>query len=163
MPSLWALHRSMFQGRVPGRVVVASTGLEAQLMVGALPLPICRGGAVPRPVECLPARLDAADLPPGARQGDDTLLPAGLHFGDARVCSVDVPDGEHLLIIGPPRSGRSTALQRMVRAWRDAYPDGWWRIVAPRRTVLEDHHRHRSLAEIIDDVPPCRPGADRRR
>jgi S-DNA-T family DNA segregation ATPase FtsK/SpoIIIE len=142
-------------GPLPGRVIVASTGLEAQLMVGALPLPICPGGAVPHRVECLPARLDAADLPPGAQLGDDTLLPAGLHFGDARVCSVDVPDGEHLLIIGPPRSGRSTALRRMVRAWRDAHPDGWWQIVAPRRTVFEDHHRHRSLAEIIDDVPPA--------
>ena len=141
-------------GPLPGRVIIASTGLEAQLMVGALPLPVGLGDAVPPRVECLPARLDAADLPPGARQGDDTLLPVGLHFGDARVCSVDVPDGEHLLIIGPPRSGRSTALQRMVRAWRDAYPDGWWRIVAPRRTALEDDHRHRSLAEIIDDVPP---------
>jgi S-DNA-T family DNA segregation ATPase FtsK/SpoIIIE len=81
------------------------------------------------------------------------LLPLGLRFGDGRVCSIDVPDGEHLLIIGPSRSGRSTALQRMVRAWRDAYPDGWWRVVAPRRTVLDEEHRHRSLAEIIDGVP----------
>ncbi len=140
-------------GPVPGRVFICSTGLEAQLMVGTLPLPASAGGALPSPVECLPAILDAAALPPGVGRGDDTLLPAGLRFGDGRVCTIDVPDGEHLLVIGPPRSGRSTALQRMVRGWRDAYPDGWWRIVAPRRTVLEDHHRHRSLAEIIDDVP----------
>ncbi len=140
-------------GPQPGRIVVAGTGLEAQLMTGSLLLPPCTGGEVPPPVQCLPAMLDAADLPRGVGRGDDTLLPVGLNFGDGRVCTIDVPDGEHLLIVGPPRSGRSTALQRMVRAWRDAYPDGWWRVVAPRRTVLDDEHRHRALDEIIDALP----------
>ncbi|HEX3088859.1 MAG TPA: hypothetical protein VHQ23_09395, partial [Ilumatobacteraceae bacterium] len=32
-------------------------------------------------------------------------------------------------------------------------PDGWWRIVAPRRTVFGDDCRFRSLAEILDDIP----------
>ena len=141
-------------GSVPGRIVVASTGLEAQLMVGAIPMKPCVGDPVPEPVECLSAQVPAGDLPLAQSRGDDSLLPLGLRFGDGRVSTVDVPDGEHLLIIGPPRSGRSTALQRMVRAWRDAYPDGWWRVVAPRRTVLDEHHRHRSLGEIIDTVPP---------
>ncbi len=137
-----------------GRIVVAASGLEAQLMVGPLPLPACVDGTIPPPVECLPANVDAGSLPPGVGCGDDSLLPLGLRFGDGRVCNVDVPDGEHVLIVGPPRSGRSTALQRMVRAWLDAYPNGWWRIVAPRRTALDAEHRYRSLAEIIDDVPP---------
>jgi S-DNA-T family DNA segregation ATPase FtsK/SpoIIIE len=77
-----------------------------------------------------------------------------LRFGDGHTCNLDVPDGEHVLIIGPPRSGRSTALQRIVRAWAEANPDGWWRVVAPRRTSLDERHRHRSLAAIIDDIPP---------
>ena len=42
----------------------------------------------------------------------------------------------------------------MVSAWRDAHPDGWWRIVAPRRSVVDEQHRHRSLSEILDDIPP---------
>ena len=137
----------------PGRIHVVSTGLEAQLMLGTLPLPACVDGQVPAPVECLAAALDAVDLPAGSLLGDDSLLPLGLRFGDGRVCTVDVPDGEHLLIIGPPRSGRSTTLKRMVHAWRDAYPDGWWRVVAPRRSALDEQHRYRSFAEIIDDVP----------
>ncbi len=87
------------------------------------------------------------------QSGDGTLLPLGLRFADGHVCVVDVPDGEHVLIVGPPRSGRSTALQRMVRAWTDAYPDGWWRVVAPRRTVLGDECRHRLLSDILDDIP----------
>ena len=90
----------------------------------------CHG---PRPVECLPSEIDAADLPPGHGRGDDSLLPVGIRFDDGGVCTIDVPDGEHLLIVGTARSGRSTVLRRIVRAWREAYPHGWCRIVAPRR------------------------------
>ena len=140
-------------GPAPGRIVVADGGFDAQLMFGPLPLPACAVGVAPPPVECLASSIDAACLPPGGCRGDDTLLPLGLHFGDGRVCTIDVPDGEHLLIVGPPRSGRSTTLQRLVAAWRDAHPGGWWRVVAPRRTAVGDAHRPRSLAEIIDDVP----------
>jgi S-DNA-T family DNA segregation ATPase FtsK/SpoIIIE len=140
-------------GPLPGRIFIASTGLEGQLMFGSLPLPSCVDGPVPEPIECLPAELAAADLPLGERCGDDSLLPLGLRFGDGRVCTIDVPDGEHVLIIGPSRSGRSTTMKRMVRAWTALYPEGWWRIVAPRRSALGEQHRHRALSEIIDDVP----------
>jgi DNA segregation ATPase FtsK/SpoIIIE, S-DNA-T family len=140
-------------GPQPGRIFVTSAGLEAQMMAGSLPLPCCVDGPVPAPVECLRSEIDAVDLPPADRRGDDSLLPLGLRFGDGRVCTVDVPDGEHMLIIGPPRSGRSTALRRMVRAWVAAYPDGWWGVVAPRRTVFGEERRYRSFGEIIDDVP----------
>jgi S-DNA-T family DNA segregation ATPase FtsK/SpoIIIE len=140
---------------IPGRIFVTSTGLEAQLMVGRLPLSSRADGAVPAIVECLSAVLQSSDLPAAEQCGDDSLLPIGLRFGDGHVCNLDVPDGEHVLIIGPPRSGRSTALQRIVRAWAEANPDGWWRVVAPRRTLLDGQHRHRSLAAILDDIPPC--------
>ncbi|MGZ4770024.1 MAG: FtsK/SpoIIIE domain-containing protein, partial [Ilumatobacteraceae bacterium] len=140
-------------GPIPGRLVVAATGLEAQLMVGALALPAPVGGAVPAPIECLPAHLRADALPAGRAVGHDSLLPIGTRFDNGRVCTVDIPGGEHLLIVGPARSGRTTALLRVVRAWRDAYPDGWWRIVAPRRTTIGEENRHRSLGEFIDAVP----------
>jgi S-DNA-T family DNA segregation ATPase FtsK/SpoIIIE len=140
-------------GPLPGRIFVATTGLEAQVMLGSLSLSSSVVGPVPGPIGCLPSEVAATELPLGECRGDDSLLPLGLRFDDGRLCTVDVPDGEHVLIIGPPRSGRSTTLQRMVRAWTALYPDGWWRIVAPRRTVLGEEHRHRSLSEIIDDVP----------
>lgn len=140
-------------GPQPGRVFVASTGLEAQLMVGQLTLPSCVDGSIPMAVDCLPPILHATDLSPGEPGGDDSLLPIGVTFGDRRVCNLDVPDGEHVLIVGPPRSGRSTALQRIVQAWLGVHPEGWWRVVAPRRTVLGEQNRYRSLEEILDDVP----------
>jgi hypothetical protein len=45
-------------------------------------------------------------------------------------------------------------LQRVIRAWLDAHPDGWWRVVAPRRSTVGEQNRRRSLEEILDDVPP---------
>jgi S-DNA-T family DNA segregation ATPase FtsK/SpoIIIE len=137
----------------PGRIVVAATGLEAQLMVAVAPPSTAVDGAVPAPIDCLPAEISAIDLPPIESCGGDTLLPIGLRFDDGATCAIHVPDGEHLLIIGPARSGRSTALHRIVEAWRAAHPDGWWMVVAPRRSVFGAHNRHRALADFVDSVP----------
>ena len=142
---------------VPGRIFVAAMRLDAQLMFGT----VAAGrqafdGRLPPPVECLPARVSSSELLISERRGDDSLLSLGLRFTDGQACHIDIPDGEHVLIIGPARSGRSTALQRLVVAWREAYPDGWSCAVTPRRsaTLLDEQHRHRSIADIIDDVPP---------
>ena len=92
-------------------------------------------------------------MPLGAPCGDDSLLPIGLRFDNGRACVVTVPDGEHMLIVGPARSGRSTAMLRIVRAWREAHPDGWWRIVTPRRSSFDDENRCGTVAEMIALVP----------
>ena len=49
---------------IVGRIMVASTGLEAQLMAGTLPMRPRADGPVPTPVECLSAHVPAGDLPP---------------------------------------------------------------------------------------------------
>ncbi|MEY2553082.1 MAG: segregation ATPase FtsK/SpoIIIE, family, partial [Ilumatobacteraceae bacterium] len=137
----------------PGRIVVASTRLHAQLMVGVVSLPTAASGPIPSAVECLAAVLPAAELPVAVHRGDDSGLPIGRRFDDGRVAILDVPDGEHVLIVGPARSGRSTALLRIVSAWRDAHPDGWWRVVSPRRSLFDGENRSRSLDDFIADVP----------
>ncbi|MEY2580766.1 MAG: segregation ATPase FtsK/SpoIIIE, family [Ilumatobacteraceae bacterium] len=144
-------------GPQPGRVLIASSGLEAQVVVGEVPLPSCVDGSIPMTVDCLPPMLLANELPPGQPCTDDSLLPIGVAFGDGRACNLAVPDGEHVLIIGPSRSGRSTALKRIVQAWLGAHPGGWWRVLAPRRTVFGEQNRYRTLEEIIDDVPTAGP------
>jgi S-DNA-T family DNA segregation ATPase FtsK/SpoIIIE len=141
-------------GPIPGRIFVPSIGLEAQLMFGPVPLPSRVDGPTPTPVECLPSLVNARATLTSERRGDDSLLAVGVRFGDGEACHIDIPDGEHALIVGPARSGRSTALQRMVLAWRQTYPDGWWCTVASRRTVLAEERRYRSLDDVIDDLPP---------
>jgi S-DNA-T family DNA segregation ATPase FtsK/SpoIIIE len=48
---------------------------------------------------------------------------------------LEVPDGEHVLVGGPARSGRSTALMRVVAGWHDAHPDGTVVLCCPRSTA----------------------------
>ncbi|MEX0848462.1 MAG: FtsK/SpoIIIE domain-containing protein, partial [Ilumatobacteraceae bacterium] len=87
----------------------------------------------------------------------DTLAPA----------VVDIPDGDHVLVIGPGRSGRSTALVGLASAWLRARPSSAVVTVAPRRSpfsesavplaealALVDQHRTlgRATLVVIDDA-----------
>jgi S-DNA-T family DNA segregation ATPase FtsK/SpoIIIE len=122
-------------------------------MVGPLSLPVVAAGPNPSAVECLATVLTAGELPPALLRGDDSVLTIGRRFDDGRAAFLDVPDGEHVLVVGPARSGRSTALLRIVTSWRDAHPDGWWRIVSPRRSLFDGEHCSRSLEDFIADLP----------
>ena len=54
-----------------------------------------------------------------ARVGAADALPVGLDFATLSTAVLHVPIGEHALIVGPARSGRSSALIRLIEAWRD--------------------------------------------
>ncbi len=118
---------------VPGRVVVASSGLEAQLaVIDVEPGPLDALGGGPRLVGTLPAEVAAADIPPGSRHPDgETQLVIGIDFESLEPATLTVPDGEHVLVAGPPRSGRSTTLMRLAESWCDAHPAGVTHAVAP--------------------------------
>jgi S-DNA-T family DNA segregation ATPase FtsK/SpoIIIE len=122
---------------IPGRIVVASRGLDAQLALPGAHAPR-RGAGGPPPVTVLPPFVDARslDVGPGAtrrRVAGDTTLVLGLHATDLDVATLDVADGEHVAVIGPVRSGRSTALARIARSWRASHEGGRIVIVCPDR------------------------------
>jgi S-DNA-T family DNA segregation ATPase FtsK/SpoIIIE len=75
-------------------------------------------------VETLAADVDAAALPPGRRGDGATELVVGVEFHSLAPATLIVPDGEHVLVAGPPRSGRSTALLQLARSWSEAHPNG---------------------------------------
>ena len=79
------------------------------------------------------AHVDAATLPPGRRAADRTLeLVLGTGFDSLEPAVLCVPDGEHVLVAGPARAGRSTTLARLAASWGDANPGGLVLVVAPR-------------------------------
>ncbi len=105
-------------GARPGRAVERPSGRLLQLVkVSEVPptgpsLRSCRG---PAPIEVLPTVVDAALLPPAVSDRDGRwTLPLGIgvgHDGDEpAVVALTVHPGEHVLVAGPPRSGRTTAL-----------------------------------------------------
>ncbi|MFT3852247.1 MAG: hypothetical protein QM733_05865 [Ilumatobacteraceae bacterium] len=145
---------------IPGRVLVAP-GLHAQLVVrqvravdaGAAPLT-----DPPAPIEPLPREVDPVTIGCGRHgRSGGLLLPAGLGFDSGEPVDLEVPDGEHVLIVGPARSGRTTALWRLVDAWREANPAGWSAILVSRQRGNERPGTHADLAELLAGLPSDGP------
>jgi S-DNA-T family DNA segregation ATPase FtsK/SpoIIIE len=119
---------------LPGRLVVAASGCEAQA-VDLAPLlgRIAGGPGGPSPIGALPTHVAGGELAPGRRSPDGALeLVAGRAFDTLETAALTVPDGEHVLVAGPARSGRTTTLLRLATSWCQAVPGGLVRIVAPR-------------------------------
>ncbi len=91
------------------------------------------GREAPR-IEPLPTRVDASTLP-----APDRPLTAVLGIGDAELTPavVDLSD-RHFLVLGPYRSGRSTALRRLAESVRASTPAAELHLLAPRRTPVAE-------------------------
>lgn len=113
----------------PGRLRIASSGLEGQAAIGAdgmAELPGRHGVDGPAPVESLPAEVTGADLErlTGCAVLDSTSLALGLSADDLATSTLLVPKGDHVFIGGAAATGKSTALRRLVAAWTEAHPGG---------------------------------------
>lgn len=84
------------------------------------------------PIEPLPTRVEAGTLP-----APDRPLTAVLGIGDAELApaTVDLTD-RHFLVLGPYRSGRSTALRRLAESVREGTRGVELHLLAPRRSPL---------------------------
>ncbi|MDO9173405.1 MAG: FtsK/SpoIIIE domain-containing protein, partial [Actinomycetota bacterium] len=124
-------------GGTPGRLVDATSGLEAQLVTPAhhavLGSTDDAEHAAP-PITALPALVTAAALPRGSRRDGVAAVPVGLDFVTGDPASLLLPDGEHLVVVGGARTGRTSALARMANGWAEAHPGGWIGAVLPRRS-----------------------------
>jgi S-DNA-T family DNA segregation ATPase FtsK/SpoIIIE len=141
----------------PGRLVVASSGLEAQLAILEIE-PGNPSAYGPAPVGTLDWEVDAADLPSGRSRDGENDLVVGIDFASLAPAVLTVTDGEHVLVAGPPRSGRTTALLRLAASWRDVHPDGTVHAVSPRpgTALLMD-----SPTVTVDAVAALAPGRPR--
>ena len=121
----------------PGRCVIATTGLELQIArpeLTVVPPPSdshAAGG--PEPIAERPAVLsidDVAVVPVRAAAG--IRLPVGVGDASGEAELLHLHPGDHVAVLGPPRSGRTTALVTLASQWRCAVADGWVGVVAPR-------------------------------
>jgi S-DNA-T family DNA segregation ATPase FtsK/SpoIIIE len=147
LPQRWLLHvddplecatlgvrASAIPPAIPGRIVIAGSGLAAQLAVLPVRSLAASRSVLARPtaIGALAEDVDAASLPASHHRDGVTSLAVGIDFATLGTARIDVPDGEHVLVVGPARSGRSTALIRLVGAWRDAHADGVVVLCCPR-------------------------------
>jgi S-DNA-T family DNA segregation ATPase FtsK/SpoIIIE len=148
---------------IPGRIVVASCGLDAQLALPGALVPR-HGPGGPAPVVVLAPVVDAHHVEavhrrirPASSAAGDTSIVLGLHGTDLAPAILDVADGEHVAVIGPVRSGRSTALARVVSSWRRANERGRVVVACPdrRSPLMQLAERSDLRVEVradLDDV-----------
>ncbi len=102
----------------PGRGFAVPSGIELQVAVpdGGLAPAVAELAAGhpqfdgPPPVETLPAVIDPARLGPARLDDSPVFIPLGLNDDTLTPVGLALYPGEHALIVGPARSGRSSAL-----------------------------------------------------
>jgi S-DNA-T family DNA segregation ATPase FtsK/SpoIIIE len=105
----------------PGRVVALPERLVGQvvspdrLVWRENPTPLSFGR-----LDALSCRVATADLGEAIVVGSTVLVPVGVGWADLGPVHVRCEAGEHLVVIGPSRSGRSTLLGHVVRTWTRA-------------------------------------------
>lgn len=157
-------------GLPDGRAVDVATGREVQI---ALPSPDGIAAAVaesapvgaeavggPPPVDELPARVPLERVRAHLRLADDEwFVPVGIGDIDLAVVGFTLHPGDHVLVAGEPRSGRSTALagiaavalgaQLPIEVTAVAVRPSPLRELPAAATVVTDPDR---VAAVLDDV-----------
>jgi S-DNA-T family DNA segregation ATPase FtsK/SpoIIIE len=128
----------------PGRLVALPERCEGQLAapdVSQTWTP--RRGDGPDPIGVLPPRIAARELRAGTKRNGRTVLPIGLEATFLQPVEIELAAGDHVLVLGTSRSGRSTALVRLATAWHGAHRDAPVVVMTPRRsplsTIAADH------------------------
>lgn len=131
---------------VPGRAVVAGTGQVVQIARpadGAAAAAVRLAAAHPPParapvrIEPLATEVRAARLgTPAALGARPWHVPVGIAESTRSAASLVVYQGEHALVTGPARSGKSTTLLTIAAVCREARPDVTVVAVAGPRSPL---------------------------
>ncbi|WP_052720807.1 FtsK/SpoIIIE domain-containing protein [Actinoplanes rectilineatus] len=140
------LTRKDVPARTPGRMVALPQGLQAQVGRPA-PTGAAMAAAVaakypdgPRPaarIGVLPTTVDASALPPADVTGEPWRIPLGIRESDLTAGQLVLYEGDHALIAGPARCGKSTTLLTIAGVLRAAgvHVAG----IGGRRSPLRDH------------------------
>lgn len=130
-----------------GRAIVGGTGqviqvarprgdLATEVAVHASGAPSAGG---PPPVGVLPESVPIAALLGATRAERDPLfIPLGLGDESLEPAGLELFEGDHAIIAGPPRTGRTTALRVVAEIVAAGYPEVEVIGVATRRSALRD-------------------------
>jgi S-DNA-T family DNA segregation ATPase FtsK/SpoIIIE len=146
----------------PGRYLDATSGLEAHIAVPAEGWPdavaaVAAGwpGAAPHratTIRAMPVEVDLAQLPVGSVP---PKRPWRLTIGideDDQPAELVLHEGDHVLVAGPGRSGRTTALATVAGAVRRAHPTATVVALAGRRSWLGGLRGVLTVADVTSAV-----------
>jgi DNA segregation ATPase FtsK/SpoIIIE, S-DNA-T family len=131
-------------GLEPGRAIVATSGLELQVArpadieaaVGGIARRDGVGTRVAPPVAVLPTVLPISDLPSVSRSGRPWALPIGLADATLAPAVLVLHPRDHVVVAGPARSGKSSALVLLATQIRRAAAGVRLVSIAPRSSPL---------------------------
>ena len=119
--SLFGLRQAEVPAMPDGRCIVGSTGLVAQVAEPPEPgPPTTTTTKRARPIRVLPTQVTVGDLDTAATQLSARPWRIGIGLSDATLTTtaVELHAGEHLLVCGPSRCGRSSTLAALAQAVR---------------------------------------------
>jgi S-DNA-T family DNA segregation ATPase FtsK/SpoIIIE len=139
----FGLPRRSIPAFVPGRAVIGGSAQVMQVARGRVPSrdsaapPPIDGG--PPPVDVLPESLPvSALLGAGREEREPLFVPLGIGDDSLEPAGFELYEGDHALISGPPRTGRTTALLVVAEVVSRLYPELDVVGVAVRRSALRD-------------------------
>ena len=148
--SQFGVRRRTLPHFVPGRAIVAGTGqvlqvahtpdgLEAAVRRTAAAHPEVTATARPEPVRALPSSVSVETIASAARlDGDSWCLPVGIGERTLAPAGLELHEGEHALISGAARSGKSTLLCLLASLLAGLEPEALIFGLAPRRSPLRE-------------------------
>jgi S-DNA-T family DNA segregation ATPase FtsK/SpoIIIE len=146
--ALLGVPASMSPPAIAGRAVVG--GLAVQV-IEPRPLPTGSRRAVRvAALDTLPLDVTADSLPAAEHTPAGWRVAVGVGFDGLGPATLDVGDGDHLLVVGPARSGRSTVLQHIADCWSASGSENELVVVATRRSPLSGGRLHTSLEPALD-------------
>jgi S-DNA-T family DNA segregation ATPase FtsK/SpoIIIE len=122
--------------RIAGRAVIGATATAVQMIA---PQPLRGLGRRRRravAIGSLPTHVSAADLPTPHHDQSSWHVAIGIGFQHLAPLVLEVVDGEHMLIAGSARTGRSSALARLCSGWLDSAAEAHVVVIAGRRSPL---------------------------
>ncbi|RRC94465.1 FtsK/SpoIIIE domain-containing protein [Schaalia canis] len=150
--SLAGVDRAEIPPPVPGRCVIAESHHQTHVAISPLSIEETvrhfrhrygEAHAKTAAIASLPTKLDPLEIPMQSQLcGEPWRIPVGLKDADLAPAYLEVYEGEHILIAGPPRSGKSSTLLAIAQRLRhDATQQGLsinlWGI-GGRRSPLHD-------------------------
>ncbi|MEY2464576.1 MAG: segregation ATPase FtsK/SpoIIIE, family [Acidimicrobiaceae bacterium] len=155
---------------VPGRAVDVETGRLVQIARPRAPLadavvaitaswPLNAADGAPAPIGVLSRRVGVDEVAPAVRiDARPWFLPIGIGERALAPAGLVLYEGEHALIAGPARSGRTTALRALATVVARAMPDALVVAVAGVRSSLragegiDSVHHPEALTDALDAV-----------
>ena len=159
------LKPSLLAGLRPGRAVLVRSGLAVQMAhvpelegeVGRLATATTIATTVPR-ILTLPTTVAVGDLPaPARRPGGPPpwVLPIGLADDAVAPVALSLHPGDHVLVAGPARSGKSSALILLAHQLQQASPRARLIGVAPRPSPLHECQALELVHRTADSLGDC--------